>query len=147
MITRKADPSFPASVCSADPCCQVQKGSPPEEGQGVHKLAKQGGQTWLAGEDRTLDSETFRTPEAALGPVSERPGNAQLLEQRKDVVILQPHPGLECKLWGHAWPWEQAGVFEAKDGWDACAGYMFCLIPLSEHDPYRLPLMKDLRKS
>ena len=62
----------------------------------MHKLAEQRGQTWLAGEDRALNSETFRTPEAAFCPVSERPGYAQLLEQRKDVVILQSQPRCEC---------------------------------------------------
>ncbi len=61
----------------------------PEEGEGMHKLAQECGQAWLGGEDRALDSETIRSPKAAFGPVCQRPGNPQLLQQREDVVVLQ----------------------------------------------------------
>ena len=58
----------------------VNVGGALEEWEGVDELAKQCGQARLGGEDRALNPEALGTPEAALGPVCEGPGYAQLLQ-------------------------------------------------------------------
>lgn len=67
-------------------CCKAHT---PEQRQGVHKLPQHGGQPRLGAEHRRLYVQALRGPEAAGLPVGEGPLDAQLVDQGKNVVVLQ----------------------------------------------------------
>ena len=69
----------------------VRPPSSPVQREGVHKLADERRQPWQLAEDGRLGDEATRRPEARSGPISQRPlGQAQLLQQGEDVLVLVP---------------------------------------------------------
>ena len=69
----------------------VRPPSSPVQREGVHKLADERRQSWQLAEDRRLGDEATGRPEARRGPISQGPlGQAQLLKQREDVLVLVP---------------------------------------------------------
>lgn len=64
------------------------QGGLPEKGKCMNELTKQSGVLLLLGEDWGFCCEAVGTPEPAGCPVCERPRNAQLSNQGKDVVVL-----------------------------------------------------------
>jgi len=73
----------------------------PEKGKCVDELTKQSRVLLLLGEDWSFCCEAVGTPEPTGCPVCQRPGNAQLSNQGKDVVILnsrtRSYPFMLCR--------------------------------------------------
>ena len=71
-------------------CCTyvTRQAGLPEKGKCVDELTKQSGVLLLLGEDWGFCCEAIGTPEPTGCPVCERPWDAQLSDQGKDVVIL-----------------------------------------------------------